>query len=131
MYIAVTLYCAKASNVSKVYIAITFVLFKDVHPMSVKLKITITFVLCAKTSNVKKVYIVITFVLCDRREDIQYQRSLHCMVSLLYCAKTTNVRKVYIGITFVPCEDIQCQRTLYWDWYHFYIVRKIECLESL
>ena len=124
LYITITLYCAKASNVSKIYITITFVLFKHASNIR-KVYIAITFVLCKDIwrkftfkyhfctvryarrhpISVKFTLYGITFILC---ENIQLSGK-SIIVITLYCAKAFNVRKVYIAVTFVLCIDIQCQ----------------------
>ncbi len=88
------LYCTNASNVMKVYIAITLYRAKECQESLHRYRFVLR-----KASDVRKVYIDIT----------------------LY-TKTYNVMKFYIAITFVLATDIQCQKSLHY--YHFCIGRR-------
>ncbi len=92
------LYCVKISNARKAYIAIIFVLFKDIQ--------------CQESLHCYHFYIV-------RRQPMPGKPKF---LSLLYCAKTTNARKVSIAITLSLCEDFQCQESLHC--YHFWIIQR-------
>ncbi len=76
------LYCPQTSNIRKIYIAHTFVLYEDIQ--------------CQESLHCNHFCIV-------HRHPMSGKSTL---LSLLYCSKTSNVRKVYIAITFVLCEDI-------------------------
>ncbi len=137
------LYCSMTSNVRKVYIAITFILCKDIqcqeslhcyhfcivrrHPMAGKSTL-LSLLYCAKTSNGRKGYIVITFVLC---EDIQQQESLHCYHYHFCIVRRNPMAEVFIAmITSVLCEDVQCQESLH-CYQVLYCAEDIQWQESL
>ncbi len=113
------LYCRKTKNIKKVYIVITFVLWKEIqchenlhcyqfciverHPMSGKSTLLSYLYCCAKTSNIRNVTL---------------------LSPLFYSlpTKSFNTRKIHIAITFMLCEDIQYQEV--------YIATTFNCAET-